>query len=686
MKKRIMFLCLGILLFTCTLAFSEVSESKGFSENAKAINQSLSSTSLKGIDTIERKINELSSEDEKERLTVLCIMKKIRLLGTEVSFLKNERPGFFRNQKNIDEDKRKRKRELIEAKASQKKMLEKKLEPLELDVKLLSNALKKLSNDGSNYNEVVTTEVHDYLNRFKTLSENEKAALRKDLLNDGSNVEEICTKAIKKEKANNDKVQEAKKSIDDTAIEEVRAIADEDKESPISEDPEVPGSKKDLEKESEGGDTPEDNSAKPDNRSEGPVKTEASGTETPSATSEEGKVRVEGKKEELRVRVWEGKRIHVENDKKINIEKRVIPKSEIREVESIVVRGKEVFLHEYEKKEDRIEIRGYGEYGLLPGLKKGNERTLARLYDKVLEGRERKEEGEVEGKGVREDKGSKLFEKLGHLSVKEAERYVRKEVRGMSFIPNVVKSVGSEEERKYVYKNIGEREEGEKNRVWIEGINEVKNYGEDENSIGKYSDNKVGTIIGYVKEVGEGKLGMYMKGSKHEMNQGGGNSGEVVNVGLGVCGGYGEKVEVKWLAYVSGNKYRTEREWEEGKAKGEFSGLEVGVDVEGGMKVKSGCIGIVKPYIGIGARKSSYGKIEEKGSLVDVKIEEGSYERCVGRIGVEGRREISRKVEIVGRVEYERVIKGERGEVKLEGTRDNRRREGQGRDRSGRKI
>jgi uncharacterized protein involved in copper resistance len=97
---------------------------------------------------------------------------------------------------------------------------------------------------------------------------------------------------------------------------------------------------------------------------------------------------------------------------------------------------------------------------------------------------------------------------------------------------------------------------------------------------------------------------------------------------------------------------------------------EIGIDVEGGLKVRSKLLGIVKPYIGIGARKSSYGKIEEKGKLVNVNIEEGSYERCVGRIGVEGSREISKKVEVVGRVEYEKVIKGERGEVRLEGTRD----------------
>jgi hypothetical protein len=229
-------------------------------------------------------------------------------------------------------------------------------------------------------------------------------------------------------------------------------------------------------------------------------------------------------------------------------------------------------------------------------------------------------------------------------------------------------SVGSEEERKYVYKNIGEREEGKKNKVWIEGINEIKNYGEDENSIGKYSDSKVGAIVGYGKEVGEGKyLGMYMKGSKHEIKQGTGNSGEVVNVGFGLSGGYENKVEIKWLTYVGMNKYRTEREWEDGKAKGEFSGGEIGLDVEGGVK-----LGIVKPYIGIGARKSSYEKIEEKGNLTtdDLKIEKGSYERCVGRIGIEGNKEISKKVEIVGRVEYERVIKGERGELRLEGTRE----------------
>jgi hypothetical protein len=148
-------------------------------------------------------------------------------------------------------------------------------------------------------------------------------------------------------------------------------------------------------------------------------------------------------------------------------------------------------------------------------------------------------------------------------------------------------SVESEEERKYVYKNIGEREEGEENKIRIEGINEVKNYGEDENSIGKYSDNKVGTIIGYGREVGEGKyVGMYMKGSKHEIKQGAGHSGEVVNVGLGISGKYENKVEIKWLTYVGMNKCKTEIGWEEGNAKGEFSMGEVRVDVEGRYKIR----------------------------------------------------------------------------------------------------
>ncbi|MDR2644573.1 MAG: hypothetical protein LBB44_01115 [Endomicrobium sp.] len=77
--------------------------------------------------------------------------------------------------------------------------------------------------------------------------------------------------------------------------------------------------------------------------------------ESENSPSDEERVIGEVKKEELRVEVVEGKRIYVRNDKKINIEKIVIPKSEIREVESIVVRGKEVFLHEYEKKEEGIE-------------------------------------------------------------------------------------------------------------------------------------------------------------------------------------------------------------------------------------------------------------------------------------------------------------------------------------------
>ncbi|MDR1433806.1 hypothetical protein, partial [Candidatus Endomicrobiellum devescovinae] len=74
------------------------------------------------------------------------------------------------------------------------------------------------------------------------------------------------------------------------------------------------------------------------------------------------------------------------------IEKEIIkvnvPVEEIRSIEAV---GSEVFLHECKKNEKgETEIRGYGEYGILPKLKSNNERVLARLYDRVLEGRERK--------------------------------------------------------------------------------------------------------------------------------------------------------------------------------------------------------------------------------------------------------------------------------------------------------
>ncbi|MDR1104619.1 MAG: autotransporter outer membrane beta-barrel domain-containing protein [Endomicrobium sp.] len=312
----------------------------------------------------------------------------------------------------------------------------------------------------------------------------------------------------------------------------------------------------------------------------------------------------------------------------------------------------------------------------------GNEKTVTKLFDRKLQG---KEEGQVIsvtmmaaiGKGNELDRDKKvksLFKEIGQRSIEEAYMLIRKEGTSLRFIPNVVKSVGSEEERKYVYKNIGKREEGEKNGVWIEGINEIKNYREDEDSIGKYSDSKVGAIVGYGRVVGErAYIGIYMKTEKDEIKQGGGNSGEVVNVGVGVCGGYERKIGIKWLGYIGMNKYKTERESIGGKGKAEFSGREIVLDVEIGLKIGNKVVRIIRPYIGIGARKSSYENIEEKWTLIDVMIKEGSYKRCVGRIGVEGNKEISKKVEIVGRMEYERVIKGERGEVKIEGGRRERR-------------
>ena len=73
------------------------------------------------------------------------------------------------------------------------------------------------------------------------------------------------------------------------------------------------------------------------------------------------------------------------------------------------------------------------------------------------------------------EKGRILFEKIGHVSVNEAYALARKEISTIRLLPNVIMSVGSEEERKYVYKNveIKGKEEEEEYKVWIEGINEI---------------------------------------------------------------------------------------------------------------------------------------------------------------------------------------------------------------------
>ena len=83
-----------------------------------------------------------------------------------------------------------------------------------------------------------------------------------------------------------------------------------------------------------------------------------------------------------------------------------------------------------------------------------------------------------------------------------------------------------------------------------------------------------------------------MKGSKDEMKQGAGNNGEVMNVGMGFCGGYetsslpkNSNIDIKWLGYVGMNKYNTERESVGGvRGKAEFSGSEIGLDVKEGRR------------------------------------------------------------------------------------------------------
>jgi hypothetical protein len=218
--------------------------------------------------------------------------------------------------------------------------------------------------------------------------------------------------------------------------------------------------------------------------------------------------------------------------------------------------------------------------------------------------------------------------------------------------------------RKEIYRRI-ENAGGEGN-VWvgIEGRAMVEK--EDENCPKEYKNKGIEVVAGYDynKEIKEIKgLGIYGKYKMDKIEQGG-NSGEVMGVGLGVYGGAVRgKVDIKTIIEGSVDKYKTTREPMVGiskeKSEGEFGGIKGSIEVEGGynIKVREGSKPKskleqqlmkeieIRPYGGIRGVIVKTDGFKETGTYpLRLEVKENNYVRATIRtgIGIKGEGDILR--------------------------------------------
>jgi outer membrane protein OmpA-like peptidoglycan-associated protein len=232
-----------------------------------------------------------------------------------------------------------------------------------------------------------------------------------------------------------------------------------------------------------------------------------------------------------------------------------------------------------------------------------------------------------------------------HMLIDEAWREqaveILSELTGY-FLANVVRSVSIEDDTKEIYDKIWNRSNVD-NNVWAQMISGFGKYNGDVNSIGEYKDDHYGIMIGVDKYVFEnivvGIFGKYLKNSIKQGN----NTAETDNFGLGAYGGYAsDKIEIKTLALLMQNQYRTKRYinyQSEYLANGniavaDFTGITVGADIEVGVKVISREKVSFTPFVGMDIKNINYGSFKEVGSEPLVLDVNGTnYLRSAGRIG-----------------------------------------------------
>jgi uncharacterized protein with beta-barrel porin domain len=260
-----------------------------------------------------------------------------------------------------------------------------------------------------------------------------------------------------------------------------------------------------------------------------------------------------------------------------------------------------------------------------------------------------------------------VIDRIDHLAAVDAEA-TQKALAQTSgyFLASVIRDA-TNNNRDVIYSRLNTRIVDNKGDVWGEIKGDFTEYSGDANSLGDHKDTETGATIGYDRYLTKGRfankllLGAYSKVNKHYVSQSSSNDGEITNAGLGLVGLYNEDDwEARAIIDGSYDLYTTKRQVQfdriDRTAKANFSGMGLGIDLEGALKRDVGNQYILRPYVGLEARINSYGDIQEKeASDLSLTVDGDSYNRLIARAGL-GIKKNEKKYTWNANIEYKHLL------------------------------
>jgi hypothetical protein len=339
----------------------------------------------------------------------------------------------------------------------------------------------------------------------------------------------------------------------------------------------------------------------------------------------------------------------------------------------------------------------------------------------VGEGEEGEEELEERFEGKLIEMGEKIEEEveLGILLSKD-ERGKGSAQGGLGFVGNMVRSGEGESSAGEVFKPMEgalreeEEEKGGRWRVYGKGKYRETVLEGTSKSPGEYKDSQSGGVIGVNGRIGGSKergfvIGGFIGVDSHKMSQkekepekkplevegaGGGGAGEGVDsesesketsaeakeemkeniirleeskgkvrrVVVGINGGYIDpRYEIKMLLRGSLSDYKVDNLGSRvfGSKETKFEGKGIGVELEGKYKIRASKKVETGPWIGVEATAGKYDEDEKR------IIRKGDYSRALIGIGWEVKGKVGGVVELVGKVGYKRLLRGEIPKIRI---------------------
>lgn len=210
------------------------------------------------------------------------------------------------------------------------------------------------------------------------------------------------------------------------------------------------------------------------------------------------------------------------------------------------------------------------------------------------------------------------------------------------FLSNVIRSAATGSDRYDIYDRLKYHDMNAHNLsgFWAQARGRYDETEGDDNSRNKYKDSEIGALAGWdiMLEDRNMSFGFYGKYNKHDIKQENKNEATIEEMGLGFYGGYlKDEWEMKVLLSGSADNFETTRYigFADRKAEGDFSGITLGMDLEGAIRSYVTEDVLLRPFVGLEVKHTSYDSFDEKhaGDL-SLHTDSGDYSRSIVRIGL----------------------------------------------------